>query len=307
MSKNKLQNDMIGRRYYTYDDENNLKVIRIIKIHNPEKILVYDDNKGIQNQFIISNKELEKYTLLKPDMAYVFNMVAATPYNNNIDVMMYIMKKQDIGRRMPPICFARRQMAIQLQEHNFIQLGGLMLYNENDVSGLKAFLSCDHIVKSVVINGYIDDRKIDIYNLIPKKLLLAMNSQMKNNAEAFKKSAKEKKFYGSIQMPENVKDFFFDDYSEYIDDSIGIFGVININPKNEIETHKAFEELLGHYVTNLDIIEYKKDIDLSLIKTEYKLIRNSNDDKVYLFNFIRGGKIKTEIDSDITKAFSLKN
>jgi ribosomal protein S24E len=65
-----------------------------------------------------------------------------------------------------------------------------------------------------------------------------------------------------------------------IDASLGIYG---IDPNTT--TTEELEEYIGHKFTNLTVIEYKKDIDLGKIQSDYFLTRRAEDGKVCLVTY----------------------
>ena len=284
MAKTKFHDNLVGRRYYRYDEENKLKTIRIKRVYNPEKISVYDETMGYDHGFIITEKSLKKdYTSLAPDITYSFNIIHSTDKDNSKDILVYGTRYKDIKKDdiMPYIVY-RQMMMNPYQTTGTTILGSCMsrdtAFKPEDFTQMFAIHKID---KSVLVHSYLTDTPDDIFKFINQAFLREVNTFLKETHDKLKS-----KFIG---INTNIVQLLADsNFWETVDLGFKILRVPFAVTTNAFtaEQQSYIESNLAYHITNVDIIPYDKDIDLDKIKTEYVIIRDANQ-HLLLVNYVK--------------------
>ena len=128
-----------------------------------------------------------------------------------------------------------------------------------------------------MINSYLDDSIEDIENLLSDNKD-KINRMMENNFKNFKANSLKHEYHGEIYGPESIHDLL-QIMQKDIDSSLGIS---SLDPNTL--SKEEFELFVGAPYTNLSVVEYKKDIDLDKIQSNYFLSR-FEDGKVYVVSY----------------------
>ena len=87
---------IVGCKYYKYDEENNLDLIRVVGVQNTETIKIRHQD-GTEEK-VSPNKVLENYRMLNSDGIITFSLVTVDAGNgqNIDDVIICIHRKTDL-------------------------------------------------------------------------------------------------------------------------------------------------------------------------------------------------------------------
>lgn len=296
MKNGKFVDNMTGRRYYTYDAQNKLKIIRIKRVYNLDKISVYDESMGVDTGFIISLKSLkEVYTPLAPDITYAFYLVQTTENKNTRDIMIYGTRYKDIEKAdVMPYVVCRQMVKSPIGDSYVTPMLGNCVSRDTVLSPNE--FANQFIIHSIIqkglVHAYLSDTPDDIIKLINKSFLRKMNKFLKETHDKLKS-----KFTGIntniASLLENL------DFWKLADMGFKVLNVpfaIYQNSLSEDE-QKFIEAHLAYHIRSVDVIPYDKDIDLGKIQTDYIIIRDSNH-HTFLVNYIKS-KFNMEAISEV--------
>lgn len=264
-----------GKRFFKYDkDKDKTYAFRVTHVWNESKIECIDESN--KNTLFFKKRELKEYNFIIPDLIYCISLVSTTKAQN--DIIIYIMRRKDLDEFAEPIPYIiGRQMIVNDKNADQIILGDYIT-NARENSELALFLTSSGVHSTIMINSYLDDTLEDIENLMPKGTRNNIDKMMKDNFYNFKEASLKHNYTGKIIGPQSIHDLLFSMQAS-IDDSIGISNIdINTISKEELEL------FIGKPFTNLSVIEYKKDIDLDRLQSNYFLSR-FEDGKVYLVSY----------------------
>lgn len=262
-----------GKRFFKYNTDTDVtNAFRVIKVLNENKIECKDEADG--KVFTINKKTLSEYNTLIPDALYCISLVSTSKAQN--DIIIYIMRKEDLQKPAPIPNIIGRQMILNDKDVNRIVLGDYIT-NAAENKDLNLFLSAKKVHSTIMINSYLDDSLEDIENLLSdnKKKI---DKMMKNNFKNFKANSLKHEYHGEIYGPESIHDLL-QIMQKDIDSSLGIS---SLDPNTL--SKEEFELFIGSPYTNLSVVEYKKDIDLDKIQSNYFLSR-FEDGKVYVISY----------------------
>lgn len=299
MENSKTNKIKIGQRYYFYSNENELKIIRIVKTKG-SNVVVKNESEGKEESIPIT--DLESYIKVAPDAIYVFNLIQSTPKKKDKDILFYVMRKEDYKADPPSPYIICRQMGMASGNEMGVALGGCVVDPINNKETFEYYSRFHKILQTSIVCTYVDDTIDSIVEFIPTAVKNKMESTMKSNSEVFKKNMKNMSI---VYVPEDIKRLI-EGCMYYIDTSMKIVSDICLSDENPFSKQ---EILLGYKMEDIDVIKYNKDIDLEkLTNSEWFLMRNTEDGIVYLVSYIKGNPIKIPKDdplvSDIYKAFN---
>lgn len=262
-----------GKRFFKYDSDMDItNAFRVIKVLNENKIECKDEANG--NIFTINKKALSEYSFLIPDVLYCISLVSTSKAQN--DIIIYTMRKEDLQRPTPVPNIIGRQMILNDKDIDKIVLGDYIT-NAIESPDLSLFLTAKKVHSTIIINSYLDDSLENIESLMSdnKKKIDRM---MKENFENFVINSKKHNYNGEIYGPKSIHDLL-QIMQKDIDSSLGI-STLDVNTLSSEE----LELFIGNPYTNLSVVEYKKDIDLDKIQSDYFLSR-FEDGKVYVVSY----------------------
>ena len=267
MENQKVKDLVVGKWYYTYDSDNSLKMVRIRKIYNSQKIAVESkDTDGKYVTSMLTHEDLKNYRGLKSD--YVITVSV------------------EIGSI--PVIVCRQFVSTELGEltnDGKIHLGACVSVDSFDKSTINkyaAFMAMDGIVEYSVINGYINDVPEDILKFINIKTELKSSEVLKSIYDKY-----SDKFSG---LSKSVADLLKqNNFWREVDRMLNIVDVNFEIRHNTIEEEQlvVLENYIHHAMLNVDVVEYRKDINPDDIKTDFLLVRDISS-KVYLVNYVQG-------------------
>lgn len=286
MENQKVKDLVVGKWYYTYDSDNLLKMIRIKKIYNAQKIAVEKKDKdGNYITTMLTKEDLKNYRGLKSDYIITVSVVK-NKLSDLSDEDVIVCMFRELGSI--PIIVCRQFVSTELGEltnDGKVRLGACVSidsFDKSSISKYAAFMAMDGIVEYSVINGYINDTPEDILKFMNIKTELKSSEVLKSIYNKY-----SDKFSG---LSESVSDLLKkNNFWREVDRMLNIVDVNFEIRYNTIEEEQLviLENYIHHAMLNVDIVEYRKDINLNDIKTDYLLIRDKSS-KVYLVNYTQG-------------------
>lgn len=262
-----------GKRFFKYNPDTDItNAFRVIKVLNENKIECKDESND--KVFTLNKKKLSEYNTLIPDALYCISLVSTSKAQN--DIILYVMRKEDMEKPTPVPNIIGRQMILNDKNVDKIVLGDYIT-NAIENKELSLFLSASKIHSTIMINSYLDDSIEDIENLLSDDKD-KINRMMENNFKNFKANSLKHEYHGDIYGPESIHDLL-QIMQKDIDSSLGIS---SLDPNTL--SKEEFELFVGAPYTNLSLVEYKKDIDLDKIQSNYFLSR-FEDGKVYVVSY----------------------
>lgn len=266
-------NVITGKRFFKYNPDTDItNAFRVIKVLNENKIECKDESND--KVFTLNKKALSEYNTLIPDALYCISLVSTSKAQN--DIILYVMRKEDMEKSTPIPNIIGRQMILNDKNVDKIVLGDYIT-NAIENKELSLFLSASKIHSTIMINSYLDDSIEDIENLLSDDKD-KINRMMENNFKNFKANSLKHEYHGEIYGPESIHDLL-GIMQKDIDSSLGIS---SLDPNTL--SKEEFELFVGSPYTNLSVVEYKKDIDLDKIQSNYFLSR-FEDGKVYVVSY----------------------
>lgn len=266
-------NVITGKRFFKYNPDTDItNAFRVIKVLNENKIECKDESND--KVFTLNKKALSEYNTLIPDALYCISLVSTSKAQN--DIILYVMRKEDMEKSTPIPNIIGRQMILNDKNVDKIVLGDYIT-NAIENKELSLFLSASKIHSTIMINSYLDDSIEDIENLLSDDKD-KINRMMENNFKNFKANSLKHEYHGEIYGPESIHDLL-QIMQKDIDSSLGIS---SLDPNTL--SKEEFELFVGSPYTNLSVVEYKKDIDLDKIQSNYFLSR-FEDGKVYVVSY----------------------
>lgn len=266
-------NVITGKRFFKYNPDTDItNAFRVIKVLNENKIECKDESND--KVFTLNKKALSEYNTLIPDALYCISLVSTSKAQN--DIILYVMRKEDMEKSTPVPNIIGRQMILNDKNVDKIVLGDYIT-NAIENKELSLFLSASKIHSTIMINSYLDDSIEDIENLLSDDKD-KINRMMENNFKNFKANSIKHEYHGEIYGPESIHDLL-QIMQKDIDSSLGIS---SLDPNTL--SKEEFELFVGAPYTNLSVVEYKKDIDLDKIQSNYFLSR-FEDGKVYVVSY----------------------
>lgn len=315
MKKNNNHSQILGEKFQIYINDE-LRIRRIIKIKNEECFVLKDVKSG--EIIIISKNDLyDKYVKLTPD-AFLNIMITKEESYNNIednDVYICVNKSCDLihGNNTPSLLLRQNiysRFKNQFATNNDIYVGDCLTIVNSEKNDIEESMTFKEIKKSYSIAMYIDDTVNDIIECISSKFKKEINTllkKLKDNAMPNMKG-----FNDNIESLLEENDFIGNYYSLFnitkIDFQI-ILGKESYNDEGDIilndKQHKAIEDLLRKYITNIKVIKYDKDIDISkIVSIEHVMVCDSNNE-IFLIAYESTGYYINEDNMDVAKSMGI--
>ena len=312
---NNNHSQILGEKFQIYIDDE-LRIRRIIKIKNEECFVLKDTKSG--ETIIISKNDLyDKYVKLTPD-AFLNIMITKEESYSNIednDVYFCVNRSCDLvhGSTIPSLLLRQNIYSIfknQFATNNDIYVGDCLTIVNSEKNDIEESMTFKEIKKSYSIAMYIDDTVDDIIECISSKFKKEINTllkKLKDNA-----MSNIKGFNDNIESLLEENDFIGNYYSLFnitkIDFPI-ILGKESYNDEGDIilndKQHKAVEDLLRKYITNIKVIKYDKDIDISkIVSIDHVMVCDSNNE-IFLIAYECTGYYVNENNIDIAKSMGI--
>ena len=285
MKKSKIRDNRVGMKFYRYNANKELEVIRIKRVYSKDKVVVFNDNEPITHTRVMKlDQILNDWTSLVPDATISFNIVKDTKNNN--DVMIYAVLVDDMkDGNILPYVVCRTNVVNPVSSG---KLFGNTVCRENSIQGSDRYrnaITVKSYVKSCIVHMYMTDTPSRIIELIPNNNVHNLNATV---AEFVKKydavSFKARSNFNNIL---NYTGFWaMLDYAWKIENL-----PIIINDSTIDTLTKFIEDKCTSYIKDLEVINYDKDIDLTKLPSDYMLVRDL-EGIIYLATFFKDSSRK---------------
>jgi len=295
----------IGSKYYKYDQNPNNPSIELVRVLNYETQSSVRTTSGTMSTDTLS----DEYVELMPD-AKIDIMI--TEYDNgdpDIYLWLYRMDRIVADKRDADLVL-RQDIYSSYQNRdplspNKIFVGDCL----TSITYGKTLLSVADFAKvkqNLTFSVYLDDKQSDILQIINS------NKRFTNKLNKTFAKMSSKNSNVIVGYCDNIEQLMND--NQFMHHFRSLFNIhtvpIELDPSADSillteEQHKVIEDLLQYYITNVNIIEYDKDIDLSeLIRNKTKHILISDKlDNIYLIAYSDIGPYP--IDDDIANAMGV--
>jgi hypothetical protein len=308
---------IIGTKYQTFENEE-LKVRRIVKMKDDDTYVLKEN--GVEEKFIISGEELtDKYIRITPD-AFLNIMITKEPEfegNDVNDVYFCINRATDItlGVQEPSLILRQNIYSkfknITSTMFSDVYIGECATIVNSSKEELLEFMTFESIVKQFSIATYLDDSQDDILRCIPNKFkkdinatLCSIKSMMpemcKGTTETIEQLWEENDFIGNYKSIFNITQIDFPIVLGK--DSYNSDGDIVLNDKQK----QRLEDMLRRYISNIKVIKYDKDIDISKIVNIQHVVVCDSENIIYLIAYtVDGYYAEDDSQAQILESFGL--
>lgn len=289
MENTQFAKNAVGQRYYTYNEQNELKTVRVKAVYKGNKVAVYDESLGLDHSFILTKEEIKKsYSKIRSDMSFTFGTVFSLKSGSR-DVMVTMFRQ---GEHVPYLV-CRQMMVMNYDEYEanvnskvptaYKPILGTVLINVEGTDGLLENMLRVSMGNNCSIEGYFDDNEETIMKLIPRKIFKECNDFLNNTY--YKLKDKYEGLEPTIHKLLEVN-YFWED----VDNTFNIYRVPFIMREQmyyDEEQLKVLELITSHKMSEIETIRYAKDVDLTKLKTDYILVRDKYG-VLYLVVYIKG-------------------
>lgn len=300
--------EFLGTKYQIYEGDD-LKVFRLIKINSNEN--TYTLKCGKEKRKVKIEELKDKYIRLTPD-ASIGVMVVKDNVGKN--VIININKASDLARndKVPSIIIMQDTYSALKNAQAQHILGNDKIYVSEcyvkEIMGkddpmVKDLLTYDKILYSIDAFLYVEDTMDDIEEILQSGIN-EINSALKEI-----KSYRCRSNNNFVGYFDNLKDLL--NFNNFIANFRYIFNITQVefvidigNNKTEDGEYvlnkkqtKMVEDLLRKYITNVHVIKYDKDIDVSKIVTNTHFMISDKLGEIYLISYVSAGDYP--IDNDI--------
>ena len=296
----------IGTKYQIFENDE-MKIRRLIVKRDNSNYLLKEYNNyeyGKIKYMATEDEILNKYIKITPD-GFLNIMITKEPSLNENeeinDVYFCLNRSCDLsnGDNIP---------ALLLRQNTFDQFRSLIATDGNIYVGdcativnrskddIKDLMQFKAIKSQFSIAVYIDDSLEDIMNLIPKSFIKDINKTLESIKEYFTISPA---ITGACESIDELFDRF-----DFIGNFKSVFNITQIdfpidlgkesyNKDGDIVLNKKqverLQDILRRYISNIKVIKYDKDIDISKIVTSQHVVVNDSDNKIYLIAYTVDG------------------
>ena len=298
---------ILGTKYQTYIDDK-LVVLRLKKYNKDNNSYIFVDVKGRKVE--VPAEEADKFVALSPDA--IMNIMYTKSDNDKPDIYICVHNAMNTEDNIIPDIILRQDIYSYSKNWgvgNTIYVGDCLLKktapSEKDYKELMVF---DNIVDSDSIVLYLDDTMESINSIINQKYFNKYDDVLKDIYDKQHKLAKgyckslielmkDNNFITAYRSLFNITqlDFPIKIKGNYTDD-----GVITLNKKQVLR----LEEVLQKYITDITVLEYDKDIDISkIVKNTHIVVSDSNED-IFIINYKVSGEMVHEETNDVMQAMA---
>ena len=302
--------EILGTKYQTYIDDE-LVVLRLVNIKSENKFTMVD-REG--NKLSMTKEELDK--CIKFDSDALLCLMTTTLDEDVRDVYACVHRTDDMRNGIKePVMILRQN--IYSSSKNAFNAGmdiyvGECLANpkfDNDEQ-FKSLLEFNTIDDTLSVALYVDDKFKDIKQFITGhnarkfdevlRTIKSNNTQsmLKGYCETLDQLFEENNFMFNYRMIFNIAQV---DFPIELDNNTDKDGVITLNSKQI----SRLEDLLRAYITDVKVLKYDKDIDISKIVSKTHIMISDETENIYLVSYIV--KEAYPVDNDIARAMNYKN
>jgi len=308
---------IIGTKYQIFENDE-LKVRRITKFKDADMYALKEI--GSDEKFILSGQELtDKYIRITPD-AFLNIMITKEPDFDGTevkDVYFCVNRATDItmGTQEPALILRQNIYSkfknISQNEFGNIFIGECATMVNSSKEEMAEFMTFEEIEEQFSIAVYLDDSESDMLECIPKKLkkkidntLLSIKSTMADmingTTESLEQLWEENDFIGNYKSIFNITQIDFPIVLGK--ESYNSNGDIILNEKQK----ERLQDMIRRYISNIRVIKYDKDIDISKIVNVQHVVVCDSENKIYLIAYeIDGYYADNADDMQVLESFGL--
>lgn len=316
-------NILSGMKYFKFNDEGDIEIIRIVSGLDPKRIRVTKESD--HKKFFLTEEKLKEYTRLNPDGIIGFSIVKVHELE---DVIITLMRKQELeAKDTVPYLICRQNITDFFSNAISPEMKycGISISKDTVPTGVEfeRVLSCDGIESTKSIAVYMDDTLDTILSFIrTKNYDNVLYTLFMDHVKYISKDDQEK-------LKENRKKEYIDGYCKSLRDLMESNNFMydfccgfNIIPTymdlsyigescvvlKDSDRHLLCEILAKNIISTI-VLKFAKDIDLSKINDEYVLISDKNDN-LYVVTYLSKGRYhvpveKVESEENIEKLASI--
>ena len=302
--------EILGTKYQTYIDDE-LVVLRLVNIKSENKFTMVD-REG--NKLSMTKEELDK--CIKLDSDALLCLMTTTLDEDVRDVYACVHRTDDMRNGVKEPVMILRQNIYSSSKNAFnagmdIYVGECLVNPkfDNDEQ-FKSLLEFNTIDDTLSVALYVDDKFKDIKQFITGHNARKFNevlrtiksnntqSMLKGYCETLDQLFEENNFMFNYRMIFNIAQV---DFPIELDNNTDKDGVITLNSKQI----SRLEDLLRAYITDVKVLKYDKDIDISKIVSKTHIMISDETENIYLVSYIV--KEAYPVDNDIARAMNYKN
>ena len=302
--------EILGTKYQTYIDDE-LVVLRLVNIKSENKFTMVD-REG--NKLSMTKEELDK--CIKLDSDALLCLMTTTLDEDVRDVYACVHRTDDMRNGIKEPVMILRQNIYSSSKNAFnagmdIYVGECLVNPkfDNDEQ-FKSLLEFNTIDDTLSVALYVDDKFKDIKQFITGHNARKFNevlrtiksnntqSMLKGYCETLDQLFEENNFMFNYRMIFNIAQV---DFPIELDNNTDKDGVITLNSKQI----SRLEDLLRAYITDVKVLKYDKDIDISKIVSKTHIMISDETENIYLVSYIV--KEAYPVDNDIARAMNYKN
>lgn len=308
---------VIGTKYQIFENDE-LKIRRVIKITDDGTYVLKE--LGTNQKFILSDKELtDKYVKLTPD-AFLNIMIVKEPSFEDTevkDIYFCVNRATDMtmGVQEPSLILRQnvysRFKNVNSQVFGDIYVGECATIVNSSKEELVELMTFEEIENQYSVATYLDDSEEDILECISSKFKEEIDSTLvsikaslidtiKGTTETLKQLWEENDFIGNYKSIFNITqiDFPIDIGKE----SYNSQGDIVLNEKQK----DRLQDMLRRYISNIRVVKYDKDIDISKIVNVQHVVVCDSENKIYLIAYnVDGYYAESEDDKQVLESFGI--
>ena len=316
-------NILLGSKWYRYDKDGNLVVVRVVRHNSDTNVSVIrlkqklDEIQSLEKRKIDIRDLEDAYTMLNPDGYVTFNIVTIGNKEDgksvqDVVVTLHRLKDLNTGNKVPyAVC---RQNVINtystvIMKHSTDWEVGMTMSVETIPEGIdyNIMTACNTCDKVIAVAAYLDDNLEDILGLVKPKDLheydFVLNELYKDHINNIPKLFREEACKAPIHKGYCRYLAQLLDYTDFMYDFERAFGIAKIN---DIEINDECIEqgdLINGFIMKkpqLEIIEkayrfkfinpifmlFDKDINIDELSDEVALIKDCRN-KIFLCNYIK--------------------
>ena len=316
-------NVLLGSKWYRYDKDGNLVVVRVVRHNSDTNVSVIrlkqklDEIQSLEKRKIDIHDLEDAYTMLNPDGYVTFNIVTIGNKEDgkpvqDVVVTLHRLKDLNTGNKVPyAVC---RQNVINtystvIMKHSTDWEVGMTMSVETIPEGINynIMTACNTCDKVIAVAAYLDDNLEDILGLVKPKDLheydFVLNELYKDHINNIPKLFREEACKAPIHKGYCRYLAQLLDYTDFMYDFERAFGIAKIN---DIEINDECIEqgdLINGFIMKkpqLEIIEkaygfkfinpifmlFDKDIDIDELSDEIALVKDCRN-KIFLCNYIK--------------------
>ena len=316
-------NVLLGSKWYRYDKDGNLVVVRVVRHNSDTNVSVIrlkqklDEIQSLEKRKIDIRDLEDEYTMLNPDGYVTFNIVTIGNKEDgkpvqDVVVTLHRLKDLNTGNKVPyAVC---RQNVINtystvIMKHSTDWEVGMTMSVETIPEGIdyNIMTACNTCDKVIAVAAYLDDNLEDILGLVKPKDLheydFVLNELYKDHINNIPKLFREEACKAPIHKGYCRYLAQLLDYTDFMYDFERAFGIAKIN---DIEINDECIEqgdLINGFIMKkpqLEIIEkaygfkfinpifmlFDKDINIDELSDEVALVKDCRN-KIFLCNYIK--------------------